>query len=104
LDLDNNNISNPILDEIESLLERNRNRPIVANRVVGTAMAFRDLKLPTGTGRLPVYVLENILNHAYDTQATLGLYDTIELIQPILEREEGVTRAGRHKRFRSPKD
>jgi hypothetical protein len=74
----------------------------IVKRIVDTSMAFKDLSY-VKEGRLDPFVLENIVNHAYNTQSTLGLYETMELIEPIIRPTPGVTRARRHKAYKSPK-
>lgn len=54
--------------------------------VLDTAIGLRSLKLEPIGGRperLPIYVVEEIINKAYDTRGTLGLQEVIPRIQNI---------------------
>ena len=82
------------------------NKYKMANKVVDTTMAFKHLE-PFQAGQyeqsLPPHVLENILHHAYNTRDTLSLWETMELIEPILHPTPGITKASRHKNFQDAK-
>jgi hypothetical protein len=51
--------------------------------VLDTAIAFRDLSV--GEGPLPLHVVEEIINHAYDTRGTLGLHEIIPRIEGVFK-------------------
>jgi len=52
--------------------------------VLDAAIGLRGLQ--TSKGRLPVHVVEEIINRAYDTRGTLGLTEVIPRIQNIFYR------------------
>jgi len=62
-------------------------------QLLDTSMAFRG-------SNLPPEIVENIINEAYDTRSTLGLYESMERIEPIINPTPGVTRAARHAAFK----
>jgi len=59
----------------------------IRSKVIDASIAFKDLP-PIEAGemrqKLHPYALEHIVNHAYNTEGTLGLYETINIIKSIL--------------------
>jgi Ran GTPase-activating protein (RanGAP) involved in mRNA processing and transport len=76
---------------IDSLLDRNSRWPEILRgkqkSFLDTAIALRSLNVESTGGKLPIYVVEEIINYAYDTRGALGLSETIPRIQNIFYKK-----------------
>jgi len=57
----------------------------LTEKVIDTSIALKHLPVETWSGKIPTLVIEEIINHAYNTRGTLGLAETYDLVREIVE-------------------